>query len=247
MNKKILICVPMKPIQARYVDFFRNTDKIEAPAGFDIVKEYIPGWFPHYNRNEGVNIARDMKASHIFFLDDDVICPPDVLIRLVKHDVSVVSANMLYRCPPFNAYMYDQTDGEGRTALIELPEHKEGKDPLRVVDTVGAGALLIKTDVFNDLRFPWWEINQSIKTDDILLCKKLKDKGIPIYYDLSTYVGHISECTVWPCFEDGEWFTKIVVMNSVIWTIPMAKIQNKDGKLGWGIGDGKYPTVTKRS
>lgn len=234
MNKKILICVPMKPIQARYVQFFKNLESLIIPEGYEIVKKFCDGWFPHYNRNDGVNQARALGCSHIFFVDDDVLPSPDILVRLLKHDVPVVSANMLYRCPPFNAYAYSQTDGEGRTALQELPDRKG----LWQVDTVGAGALLIKMQVFDILKFPWWEINEIIKTDDILLCKKLKDKGIPVYYDLNALVGHISEATIWPCFneETKEWETKVVIMNSIIWTIPAARVQDKDGKKEWGIG-----------
>jgi hypothetical protein len=228
----------MKPYQARFVDFFRALEKVQIPEGYEVVKEYFPGWFPHYNRNEGVNLARKLECSHVFFVDDDVILPPPTLVRLLKHDKDIVSANMLYRCPPFNAYMYRQKDIEGRTDILPL----EGRGLVQV-DTIGFGAVLIKLSVFDKLEFPWFALDDTLKTDDLYFCKSVKGL-VPVHYDLETYVGHISQATVFPAFENGEWVTKIVIMDSVVWTIPAATVQ-KDGN--WGIGKFKIPEEPRRN
>jgi hypothetical protein len=228
MKNKILIAVPCKPTQARYVDFFRALEKVKIPEGFEVIKELFPGWFPHYNRNEAVALAKKLDCSHIFFVDDDVILPPNTLIQLLKPDVDIISANMLYRCPPFNAYMYKQTDEKGRTSVLEL----QGRG-ITTCDSIGFGAVLIKTKLFEQLEEPYFALNDTIKTDDLFFSWKLKQLGIPIFYHLEVLVGHVSEAVVYPSFENGEWVTKIVIMGSVVWTIPAARIQSTGN---WGIG-----------
>ena len=70
---------------------------------------------------------------------------------------------------------------------------------LRKVEVVGAGCLLIKSDVFKKIKPPYFkflkddpatEDGGSISADNFF-CRKLKDAGIEVYVDTRICCGHI--------------------------------------------------------
>lgn len=91
-------------------------------------------------RNAACMKALELGASHLFFLDSDVIPPPDAVTRLLARGVPLVSGVYARRSPPHGIPVMQR---KGRWVMPEeLP--KEG---LIEVDVVGAGCLLIRRDL----------------------------------------------------------------------------------------------------
>lgn len=91
-------------------------------------------------RNQCVTAAQDMGATHILFLDSDMVFPPDTLNRLASHHVSVVGGDYPSRYPPH------QMNGR---PLDSQPQLISGG--LLGMKTLPMGCLLVKLSVFTDI------------------------------------------------------------------------------------------------
>lgn len=93
-------------------------------------------------RNTACMHALDLGADYMFFLDSDVVVPPDTIERLIALNMPITSGMYCRRSPPEGVPVMIR-DGQW---ITEFP-----KDALLEVDLVGAGCLLIHTDVLRAL------------------------------------------------------------------------------------------------
>jgi len=176
-----------------------------------------------YSRNEGLftavnrnNAVAKMKGDWIWFLDDDMQFPGDILDKLLARNKPVIGPLYLMRYPPFNAITADPVEGEDkwyRHALIpELP-----KELMRCGFLGGAG-LLVRREVFAQLEEPYFAqpLTPDMKdyvTDDYYFCKNCIDHGVEVWADMVNVMGHQTVCTLAPARDPatGQWFTKLVI------------------------------------
>lgn len=139
-------------------------------------------------------------ASHIFMFDSDARFPKYAVDRLLEWDKPVVSVNASKRKRPVgptarkkNLFFGDNTETE---SVWPDPE----KLDLEEVETVGMHMMLIRTDVFFELEYPWFSmpfVEQADKWvgEDVFFCGRLKEAGVPLYIDhgLSWEVKHIGD------------------------------------------------------
>ncbi len=149
-------------------------------------------------RNEACRQALKAGADHLFFLDSDVIPPRDTILRLIKHDLPVVSGIYCRRSPP-HAVPVMIRNGQWVT---EYPANS-----LIQVDLVGAGCLLIRRDVLEKLPpiddkrgKHWfdWRVDMmgllpqgEALSEDFSFCLQCRRHGIPIVVDTSLMARHI--------------------------------------------------------
>jgi len=140
-------------------------------------------------RTSCVDLARQMGASHLLFVDADMRFPADLADRLLARDVDVVGANYLQRTQPHLPV----------TQLNGLPVSSTGRTGLQAVDILGTGALLIKLSVFDRLPKPWFQTHyegDQYVGEDVYFCRLLQAYGMPLYvdHDASQQVRHQSTC-----------------------------------------------------
>ena len=144
-------------------------------------------------RNAAVKHALDLRFTHILFLDDDHILPPDTFLRLWKMDAPVAAALAFKRIPPYDPVI--GTFGimpQGQTGVFLKPEWIHTGP--RKVDAVGFAGVLIRLDVFETLTakkldwFKWGELGE-----DFSFCLACKDAGIEIWCDTDLILDHISD------------------------------------------------------
>jgi len=146
------------------------------------------------NRNSLAAKACQNNCTHILMIDDDMMFPRDLLIRLLKHDKEIVGVNYHPRmlC---TLYMVGLFGEEGRNTKEEdLPKE------LFKCRGIGFGAVLIKTKLFHELERPWfdWEIFETgmIKEgEDFYFCTKARKAGYDIWCDPTIKMGHIGKYT----------------------------------------------------
>lgn len=216
MNK-VLIATSCRAENARFVDFYRMRDDLIIPAGSQF--RLFPGFFPEYSINEAANIAIQKGFSHLFIMDDDQILPPDTLMRLLEHDLPIVSCNLLTRTPPFGPYIFQGATENGAVIQVSLDEI-EG--PLVAVNACGMGGTLINTEVLAEMKEPWFTHNEHLRTYDLYFCHEARKLGYPIHVDLSCPSGHIVISSIWPNRVNDKWKTTLVVANAMRITIPSA-------------------------
>ena len=103
-------------------------------------------------------IVDNAEGSHIFFLDSDVVCPPDTIARLMKHNLPIVSGLYYRRANPMQGnqpipgvykWFPQEITPYGMGGHRAILQWKPGE--LLEVDVAGAGCLLVKREVFQKI------------------------------------------------------------------------------------------------
>ncbi len=102
-------------------------------------------------RENGAVDAVNLGYKWVFFLDSDVIVPPDAVQRLLAHNKPIVSGFYARRHAPVHPLLL-RRDGGGQIGLVT------GYTPgaLAEVDLCPTGCLLISTEVFKHVPRPWF-------------------------------------------------------------------------------------------
>jgi len=152
-------------------------------------------------RNHAAQLMLEQGFQYLFFVDDDVIVPPNAYEILKSDNLDIVSG-MYYRrnepLAPVAIVKYAQ-GGQGW-----LPQWKLGE--IIPVYYTGAGCLLIKRKVFETMPYPWFEwycdrrdLPEIERTsEDFTFCRKLEKYGIVPYVDTRVQCKHcgLSKVTV---------------------------------------------------
>ncbi len=190
---RVLAAVPMRHdyLHRRFAFTFSTMVK---PVHFECAD--IPRAHVESARNAAVRTARDLKFTHLLFLDDDHILPPDTFLRLWRMDVPVAAALAFRRVAPYEPVV-------GTWGL--MPDGKSGVHlrpdwigtGVRKVDAVGFAGVLIKVEVFEELerkKLPWFKWNGDAGMgEDFSFCLSCKDAGVEIWCDTDLILPHIGE------------------------------------------------------
>ena len=133
----------------------------------------------------------DPSYTHLLFVDDDQVFPPDALNKLLSHDKDIVGAQIFKRRPLYEPCVYTLRGSKYFPILV---------NKFAEVDAIGTGMMLIKTEVFNKIEYPWFEtVYDEEKTHwsvDFMFCKKAKKLGYKIYCDPTIEIGHLGDAPV---------------------------------------------------
>lgn len=153
---------------------------------------FVVSTYVHVGRDAVLAGALQRQATHVLWLDTDMTFPADTAIRLARWNRPVVACNYVMRQ---SARMCTAVrDGQRITTDAE-------STGLECVDTVGMGAMLMRTDVAITLPRPWFQhgVNESGADvgEDVMFCRALRTAGHEMYidHDLSKEVGHIGQYT----------------------------------------------------
>lgn len=135
-------------------------------------------------RAEAIRIAREKKASHIFFLDDDVLVPEHILELLLRVDQDIVGG--LMHKDDGNPIVFRKELWDGLPA--HWTDYPQTLQPFEC-GGVGAGCMLIKISVFDrlDTASPnygdMWYFNydETGKSMDIRFCRNAMSVGAKVW------------------------------------------------------------------
>lgn len=169
------------------------------PGGSHV--EILSGVPFDHGRNSVVKKALSRGDTHVFFLDDDIIPPPDAFERLSSHELPVVSGLYWRRKGVITPVAYADSGGSVN------PVKNISRSPLEV-DAVGAGCLLVETGVFSLVHPPWFEWRSDRSdlpthertSEDISFSRKLRAGGVPIVVDTRVKCSHLG----WGVAAEGE-------------------------------------------
>lgn len=204
MESKILIGIPTAEFgkQAEFQDHF---DQMVKPPGSIVTRSHSQS--PARNRNLIIGQAESHKCTHVLFIDDDVIVPPNLLIQLLSHDVDIVTGLYLMRNFPHQPIIFGQADNDGK-AIHYYPK-KEDKGLVKIV-AAGLGACLINMKVFKALEKPYirlGELEADHWCDDLGFFKRVREAGFEMYCDLDCTLQHFASVKVYPERDaEGKWF-----------------------------------------
>lgn len=142
------------------------------------------GYNTSENRNWIAAKAVNTKCDYLFFVDDDMIFPPDTLERLLAHQKDIVGG----------IYM---TKYETQSPVVEYLDDSRPTELFKC-GAIGTGCLLIKTSVFWRVPQIWftyeWNPNGSVKmSHDWIFCHNARLLDFEIWADPTLEIKHIGQ------------------------------------------------------
>lgn len=143
-----------------------------------------------------VHQAMEWEATHLLWIDADMVFPTDSLEGLLAHDRDVVGVNYMGRRDNMPTTYLSKGDP------FWMYDHDSG---VREVYHVATGLLLTKTLVYGRIPMPYFKFEEDpdlprMLGDDEYFTQKLRDAGIKLHVDsdLSKRCGHMGEVMFLP-------------------------------------------------
>jgi GT2 family glycosyltransferase len=147
-------------------------------------------------RSQGCRRMLDTDHEWMFFLDDDVIPPPDTINRLLAYNADIVGGLYYRRQMPPAPVMMRDVEGEGGQWITDYPPGS-----LVEADLIGSGCMLVKRKVLEIMPPPWFEWKcdpyrwPDLKpyercSEDYDFCRKARALGFKLYVDTSIQCHH---------------------------------------------------------
>lgn len=198
---RLYICIPshdtvctdfMMSLTAMLTYMFTHQLGKETDLSFKILNQR--GALIHMTREEMAVQAIAGGATHILFLDSDMMFPEDALHRLFSRNEPIVAANYVQRCLPTKPNSVTLLDGPMFT--------KKDSTGLEEAKSVGFGLALIDVDVFTSMDRPWFDTywyqqegtgRLSLIGEDVFFCHKARHSGykVMVDHDLSKETVHL--------------------------------------------------------
>jgi len=153
------------------------------------------------SRNRAVDEARALGATHMLFIDSDLILHRQTLRRLLAFDRDIVGGTYVKRRPP-HPLLGKGVDGRDLADIVAGEAVKPGE--LLEVGALPGGCLLIKMSVFDafngDLPFqtPVTRVEgqpPQIEGEDYFFCRRARELGFKVWLDWVTsfHIQHLGQ------------------------------------------------------
>lgn len=138
------------------------------------------------NRTWLVRYAIEQGATHLLFVDADMLFPSDLIPKLLAHKKEIVGVKYKKREFPIK-WLYKTLEGEEESET----------EPFKVAHT-GTGVLLIDLSIFEKLQGPWFNFGRDSQGalamgEDVWFCNTARDAGYDVWIDPSLKIGHLGE------------------------------------------------------
>ena len=100
---------------------------------------------------------KDPKVTHLYFVDSDVVPPPNTLQKLLAHDLPIVAGIYPMNVNREKAWSF-KTDGGSKVYGDWRRWGTKLSDGLMEATAIGGSTLLVKREVFAKLERPWFLI-----------------------------------------------------------------------------------------
>ncbi len=191
MSPVVILCQPLYGV----VPALSHAKLLEW-MGVNMGKGLVHGYYSRINAyiDEARNILvgrvlDETPATHLFFVDQDVILPLDTLATLLADDRDAVSA-----------VYFDKTERHRPVgwSAIDPCERLEDFDATGVVPVAGfgMGAMLLKTSLLRKMaeRFgdrEWFRSERG--GEDLHFCRRARQMDVPILVDGRVQCGHVAD------------------------------------------------------
>ena len=205
---KVLIAIPT--FESITPDTFKAIWDMDR-GGHEVSFEFVRGYDCATARNRIAQMALDGGYDHLLMVDNDVTPPSDALVNLLSHGVDCVSGFYLHRNadnrPGDRTCVCRLLDAKGKAyfnypleseyTVGELAGMRERGEHLVEIHGGGMGCVLVRTDVFRRVAYPWFDwVNyrderRNMLSEDLYFCEELRKKGIPRHVDTRVACGHL--------------------------------------------------------
>lgn len=198
----IAVCTPVANMM--HPLFVKSLRDLDLPRPYHVFD--VRGVHPiDHARNEIAKaaLAAEPHATHLLWIDDDMVFAPQSAERLLAHDLPIVGGLCFNRRHPYMPILLRRwpaganmgTDEYGYVYEDEARVEIEAKGtPLFEVDATGAAFLLVKREVFETVgEKPFANIRGG---EDVSFCRRAQEAGFKVFVDTSVGIGHVGEVVV---------------------------------------------------
>lgn len=195
-HKKFIICIGI-PVGDSITPTFFKTMLLrmeEWSQIFDIIPVIETSIPIDEARNNIVKVALDHRCDHIFFIDSDTLIQKGQLEQLLYHDKDAITGVSYMRVLPYYTLIRKKVGYR----LYNPIEPLSSDEKLIKIDGAGFGCFLIKTSVFEEIKYPWFRFHFYQYEDqwrhlgeDLFFCEQLQAAKIDIYCDTTIRCTHI--------------------------------------------------------
>lgn len=157
---------------------------------------FAPYTYIHVARSALLYQAIETDATHIMFIDADMIFPTYGVDRLIAQDKDIIGGLYNKRAETHTPIIFKQV-GDKLENIKDFPKNKSFE-----VDTLGTGFMLIKMDIFKKMDPPFFYYGDpdefGLKKiplfdlgEDTTFCLKARQNGYKIWCDPTLNIGHI--------------------------------------------------------
>ena len=146
-------------------------------------------------RSDLVEAAKEQKATHVLWVDSDMVFPPNTAELLLRWELPLIGANCVRRAPPFMPTARDKSYKE-----VWTTEAKARGQVLESVNACGFGVVLTAIELFDQIEKPWFMVgydstNGNWMSEDIYFFTKAINAGFQpmIDHQLSWEIRHLGE------------------------------------------------------
>ena len=146
-------------------------------------------------RNEVVKQTLDFEGvedeDRIFWCDNDVILPPDAILRLAENPNDFTCGVYFMRAKPHWPLIatfrhIDKKTGGGFNWIIKWPENQ-----IAPIDGCGFGCVMTSVRMLKKMPFPWFKF--EVFSEDLDFCINARKSGFQLYCDTGVICGHLPE------------------------------------------------------
>lgn len=150
------------------------------------------GPYVHDNRRRLAKKAEEWKASHLLFVDHDMVFQPDAVRRLLAVNADIAGVNYHTRSLPLVSTVKFAQGHATPASLADFPT-----EPFACA-SVGTGLMLVRMDVFAQVPQPWFFFelmpDGSVRTgEDCWFCLKAGQAGCTVVCDPRIPVKHLGD------------------------------------------------------
>jgi hypothetical protein len=183
----------------RYGQFEASLSRLHVPSGTTLLR--LRGSSSAASQNLGIE---QRKGKWVWFIDDDHIFEPDVLLKLLAHNVDIVAPLVPMRLPPYGMVLYKKLDMEedahGKITNFVNQfysfEELNGMTGLIPVQGLPKAGCLIRERVWEMMPKPIFKIGvihpDQIEDDKYFMWEVREKYKIPLWCDTDQVIEHIS-------------------------------------------------------
>ena len=127
------------------------------------------------------NFLDDPDYTHLFMTEMDMMIPPDTIQRLVEMDVPVASGIYFLRGGTGQPCLFQKAFTSRGNPFPHTPVTIFPTDKPFRVDCPGLGCVLFKREVFERVKFPWFDLKESMYGSDMYFYTKCKDARVEVW------------------------------------------------------------------
>lgn len=189
---RVAICIPTREqMHSRCAFSLYNLAQRLSELNIEHKLFLSPGTLIANQRHELVKASQEWHATHVMFIDSDIVFESEHVIDLLKFNELIVGAAYSKRIEPIVTTAWHKIDDwNSHVRLLEQT------DSHIKVDAMALGFCLINTTVFDQVELPWFILgfhHGQYTGEDIEFFRKCKEQDIPIWLDVKTSleIGHL--------------------------------------------------------